>query len=180
MSVFEKLRPQESAPAMNAAPPASNGEHFRLAMREFASGVCLVTSPGAERAGCTATAVSSLSLTPPALIVCLDRANSTFLRLRDMGVFAVNVLAAEHEALAARFAGRDGAKGEARFQLGDWMQLVTGAPVLADALAAIECRVEEILDRNTHAIVIGAVEAVRLGETRPALAHWRSRFEPLG
>ena len=180
MSVIKKLRPQESIPAMNAAPPASNGDHFRMAMREFATGVCLVTTGGGARAGCTATAVASLSLTPPALIVCLDRANSTFLRLKAEGAFAVNVLAAEHEALAGRFAGRDGVKGAARFDMGEWMQLVTGAPVLADALSAVDCRVEEIIDRHTHAIVIGAVQAVRLGERRPALAHWRSHFEPLG
>ena len=180
MSAIETWPFQESVPAMNAAPPATNGDHFRMAMREFATGVCLITTAGVERAGCTATAVSSLSLTPPALIVCLDRANSTFVRLKSEGVFAVNVLAAGHEALAGRFAGRDGVKGAARFDMGDWMELVTGAPVLADALAAMDCRVEEIIDRHTHAIVIGAVQAVRLGEHRPALAHWRSRFEPLG
>jgi flavin reductase (DIM6/NTAB) family NADH-FMN oxidoreductase RutF len=57
--------------------------------------------------------------------------------------------------------------------------LVTGAPLLGDALAGIDCRVEDIVERHTHAIIIGAAVAVRRGDHGPALAHWRSRFETL-
>lgn len=180
MSVVQILRPDENVPAMSAPQPDENGAHFRLAMREFATGVSLVTCGGAERSGCTVTALTSLSLTPPALIVCLGRGSSTFASLKREGAFAVNLLAAEHEPIAARFSGRDGAQGAARFSLGVWSELVTGAPVLDDALAAIDCRVDEIIDRNTHAIIIGAVQALRLGAPRPALLHWRSQFEHLG
>jgi flavin reductase (DIM6/NTAB) family NADH-FMN oxidoreductase RutF len=118
-------------------------------------------------------------LTPPTLVVCLDRSNSTFARLREVGAFAVNLLGDAHETLAGRFAGRGGIKGAERFEVGDWISLVTGAPVLADALAAVDCHVEEIIERHTHAIVIGAVQAVRIGGEQPALLHWRSRFEQL-
>ena len=72
------------------------------------------------------------------------------------------MLGAAHGELAERFAGRGGFKGAERFADGDWVSLVTGAPVLADALAAIDCRVEDIVERHTHAIVIGAVQAVRI------------------
>ena len=70
-------------------------------------------------------------------------------------------------------------RGAARFATGRWATLVTGAPVLADALAAVDCRVEEILERHTHAIVIGAVAGAQRGEGGAALAHWRSGYETL-
>jgi flavin reductase (DIM6/NTAB) family NADH-FMN oxidoreductase RutF len=173
----------ESPPtsAMSSAEIDQQRSHFRLAMREFAAGVSIVTcGEGAERAGCTATALSSLSLEPPSIIVCLDRGASTLPRLREEGAFAVNLLAAHHADLAARFAGRGGFKGAARFEMGDWLTLVTGAPILADALASIDCHVEEILERHSHAIIIGAAQAVRLDGGASALVHWRSQFETLG
>ena len=181
MTVLERVRSDESPPAMT--PPADNSgaAGFRLAMREFATGVSIIAcGEGERRAGCTATALSSLSLSPPTLIVCLDRSNSTFGRLREVGAFCVNLLGDSHVSLAERFAGRGGIKGAERFHVGDWISLVTGAPVLANALAEIDCRVEEIIERHTHAIVIGAVQAVRIGDDQSALLHWRSRFEQLG
>ena len=56
---------------------------------------------------------------------------------------------------------------------------MTGAPALVEALASSDCRVEEILERHTHAIVIGAVQAIRVGGRTSGLLHWRSRFEKL-
>ena len=165
---------------MSTLHPDAESANFRLAMREFASGVAIVTCVnGQERAGCTATALSSLSLAPPSLVVLLQRSSSTLASLRQAGAFAVNLLAAQHGPLAERFSGRGGVKGEARFDEGEWLPLVSGAPALADALASLDCRVEEILERHTHAIIIGAVQAVRLGGKTPGLVHWRSRFETL-
>src|SRR4051812_10497436 len=132
-----------------------NEADYRQAMRAFATGVAIVAcGEGEARAGCVATAVASLSLAPPSLLVNLQRDGSTYRRLRALLVFSVNSLRAEHEALARRFAG--GALAGERFAEGDWVAGATGAPVLADALASLECRVEEILERHTHAIVIGA------------------------
>ena len=165
---------------MSAVDPDAESANFRLAMREFATGVAIVPCANrTERAGCTATALTSFSLSPPSLIVCLERSSSTLTALRQAGAFAVNILAAQHGALASRFAGRDGFEGEARLKQGDWIALETGAPILADALASLVCRVEEIFERHTHAIVIGDVRAVRVGAKRSGLLHWRSRFETL-
>jgi len=180
-------RRRESQPShevvkgMNATAGTAESANFRLAMREFASGVAIVTcGEGETRAGCTATAVTSLSLQPPSILVCLDRSTSTLSALREVGAFVVNFLGGQHEVLAGRFAGRGGVKGAARFDEGEWSKLVTGAPVLVDALASIDCRVEEIVDRHSHAIIIGAVQAVRHAQGGPALVHWRSKFESLG
>lgn len=158
----------------------AEANNFRMGMREFASGVTIIAcGEGEARAGCTATAVASLSVSPPSLIVSLSLAAATLKSLRRAGAFSVNVLGAKHAELAERFAGRGGFKGAGRFECGDWVPFVTGAPVLADALAAMDCRVEEIIERHTHAIVIGAVLAVRTSGGRSALLHWRSRFEKL-
>jgi flavin reductase (DIM6/NTAB) family NADH-FMN oxidoreductase RutF len=153
------------------------GEAFRLAMREFASGVTLVTTGrGADRAGCTATSLCSLSLDPPTLIVCVALTSSTLPLVRANKTFGVNILAGGDGALADRFAGRTGVKGAARFAGVEWMTLVTGAPLLRGALAQLDCRVEEVLERHTHAVIIGRVAAVCRGGAAPALVHWRGQF----
>jgi flavin reductase (DIM6/NTAB) family NADH-FMN oxidoreductase RutF len=165
---------------MNGATPEPEGAAFRLAMREFASGVALVTTGrGDQRSGCTANSLCSLSLEPPSLIVCIALASSTLASLRANKTFGVNILAGAHENLADRFAGRSGVKSAARFVGSDWTTLVTGAPLLRGALACIDCEVEEVLDRHTHAIVIGRVAAVRRNDGDPALVHWRSKFQRL-
>lgn len=165
---------------MKNATPEREGAAFRLAMREFTNGVALVTTGhGEQRMGCTATSLCSLSLDPPSLIVCITKTSSTLASLRANKMFGVNILAGAHESLADRFAGRSGVKGAARFAGVDWMTLVTGSPLLRDALACIDCNVEEVLERHTHAIVIGRVAAVHRGGDGPALVHWRSQFQQL-
>jgi flavin reductase (DIM6/NTAB) family NADH-FMN oxidoreductase RutF len=155
-------------------------EAFRDALRELAAGVALVTTgAGAERAGCAATSLTSLSLDPPTLLVCLNRDASTLRQIRATGVFAVNILGARHEALARRFSSAE-FRGADRFAAGDWLRLSTGAPALTDALAVVDCRLERIVEHATHAIVIGAAAGLMKAGDGPALLHWRSRFASLG
>jgi len=164
------LLPQADAPA----------DSFRAAMRHLAGGVSIITSGrGADRAGLTATSVSSLSVEPASLIVCINRSSSMIPVLRASGSFGVNILAAGHRDLADRFAGRHGVSGAARYAGADWIELVTGAPLLADALAAIDCKVDSVIDWNTHALVIGRVEAVRLHDGPQALVYWRGAYVDL-
>jgi flavin reductase (DIM6/NTAB) family NADH-FMN oxidoreductase RutF len=180
MSILESPQMHADLRSMSSANPDAEGANFRLAMREFASGVTIIACGERDsRAGCTATAVASLSVSPPSLVVCLSLSAATLQSLRRNGAFSVNVLGAEHTELAERFSGRGGVNGADRFDLGDWAPLVTGAPVLADALAAMDCLVEDIVERHTHAIIIGAVQAVRTSGAKSALLHWRSRFESL-
>jgi len=170
---------EQLAAGLDGRGPRMDGAAFRAAMREFASGVAIVaTGRGAARKGCTATSVCSLSLDPPALIVCLDRASATFGALKANGVFGLSVLAADQAGLASRFAGCDGVAGASRFDLGDWITFVTGAPLLAGAAAHIDCYVEEAIERHTHAIVIGRVALACAGDVRP-LVHWRGKSLPL-
>jgi flavin reductase (DIM6/NTAB) family NADH-FMN oxidoreductase RutF len=152
---------------------------FREAMRELAAGVTLVTSvfEGA-RAGCVVSSLTSLSLTPPSMLVCLNTDSSTLRCIRASGVFAVNMLKPSHASLVRRFSGI-GIRGPDRFAEGEWRRLATGAPTLIDALTVVDCRLERIVEYATHAILIGAAAAVAKSDEGGALLHWRSRFEAI-
>jgi flavin reductase (DIM6/NTAB) family NADH-FMN oxidoreductase RutF len=150
-------------------------------MRAFSSGVAIVAcGEGEARAGCTATSLASLSLAPPTLIVCLARSSSTLIGLREAGAFSINLLAARHQALAHRFSGHSGVHGPRRFDRAQWVTLSTGAPVLTDAVAAFDCLVEEVIERHSHAIVLGAVVSLKEGVDEAVLARRRGEYAPLG
>jgi len=153
---------------------------FRHAMRALSSGVAIIAcGEGDARVGCTITSLASLSLAPPTLFVCLARSSSTLVGLREEGAFSISLLAARHEALAHRFSGHGGAHGARRFDAAHWITLSTGAPVLADAMAAFDCLVEEVIERHSHAIVLGAVVSLREGVEEPALTHRRGGYAAL-
>jgi flavin reductase (DIM6/NTAB) family NADH-FMN oxidoreductase RutF len=153
---------------------------FRSAMRHLASGVSVITTgQGEARAGLTATSVSSLSMDPPSLVVCINRTSATLQAMRETRVFGVNFLAANHRDVAERFAGRGNVSGAARFNGNEWITLVTGAPLLSDALAAVDCSIDTIMEWNTHAVVIGRVEAVHQPGGAQALVHWRCAYRDL-
>jgi flavin reductase (DIM6/NTAB) family NADH-FMN oxidoreductase RutF len=147
-------------------------------MRNLAGGVSIITAGrGEERTGLTATSVSSLSLDPPCLLVCVNRASGTLSALMANRAFGVNVLAASHQDVAERFAGRSGVWGPARYAGADWMTLVTGAPLLADALAAIDCTLEKLIDWHSHVIVVGRVRSVHVNNGPSPLVYWRGNYE---
>jgi flavin reductase (DIM6/NTAB) family NADH-FMN oxidoreductase RutF len=151
---------------------------YRRAMRQLAGGVSVVTVGRApHRTGFTATSVSSLSVDPPRLIVSLNRNSSSYPAIERCRSFGVNVLAHHHQDIAARFGG--GAKGEARYGTDCWHTMVTGASLLCDALAAFDCEIEEIIERHTHAIIIGRVVAARHRNVGDTLVYWRGDYHGL-
>ena len=91
--------------------------------------------------------------------------------LREHGVFCVNTLGADAEAIADMFAGRSGAQSEARFQVGAWGTLTTGAPVLTTAVVALDCRILEIKAVASHNVIFGAIQAIHMGPAGPALVY---------
>jgi len=148
-------------------------------MRLHAGAVTLVAAGEKPfRAGMTATAVCSVSDSPPTLLVCVNRTAKIRAIIQSVRCFAVSLLAEHHTALANRFAGREGVDGEERFLAGSWTTLSTGCPVLDDALAAIDCKLVEIKEIATHTIFIGSVEAIRIGEGRP-LVYYLAGFHRL-
>jgi flavin reductase (DIM6/NTAB) family NADH-FMN oxidoreductase RutF len=159
--------------------PCVDAGEFRAAMRELAAGVTIVTAGTADgRRGLTATAVCSVSADPPTLLVCVNRSTEGHAAIAQSRAFCVNVVGAEQRSLAERFAGRDGTHGAERFAFGRWDRLVTGVPVLGDAVAAFDCRVIEALSWTTHTIFIGAVAATRVSPARPSLIYRAGAFAP--
>ena len=150
---------------------------FRSAMRHLAGGVSVITvGQGKDITGMTVTSVSSLSVDPPTLIVSVNRESSSWPVLKRHGFFGVNILTADQSDIAERFAGKDGLKGAARFAGAQWIARMTGVPLLAGALAAIECEVEDIVERHSHAIVIGRVLDMQLSSRSAALAYWQGQY----
>lgn len=162
--------------ALSSASPA-NSDLFRDAMSRVAGAVHLITTDGvAGKAGLTATAVASVSAEPPTLLVCLNATSRTAQILRENGHFAVNTLAAGHQELANVFAGRTPARGLARFEHGKWQDGPDGQPILADALLAFSCAVQEIKPVATHLVVIGTISRIALGQAHAGLVYTRRAF----
>jgi len=172
----------ESAVATIApgAQTALESSVFREAMSRLGAAVHIVTTAGlAGKTGFTATAVCSVSDEPPTLLVCLNRRSGSAPLLAQNGVFCVNTLGAGEEKLADLFAGRSGVQRHERFASGEWMTLRTGAPVLASAVVAFDCRAVEIKAVASHNVIFGVVEAVRLGPGGPALVYHQRAYKPV-
>ena len=143
------------------ADPAQNS--FRDAMRRLAATVTIISaSHGGRRHGMTATAVTSLSMDPPSLLVCVNRTGSLHALLSESRRFCVNLLKSEQAALSDAFAGK--LASEERFLHGNWAEDRDGIPYLADAQASIFCERQDAIDYGSHSIFIGRAESVHLAE----------------
>jgi flavin reductase (DIM6/NTAB) family NADH-FMN oxidoreductase RutF len=151
---------------------------FRTTMARFASGVTVVTTVYHETYfGLTVNAFCSVSLTPPLILVSLDLKSQTYASIVQSGMFAVNILAQEQEALALRFARKDLASkpfDDLALRIGE-----TGVPLFTTALARIECRVAQEYPGGDHALLLGEVISVEVGDEsleQEPLLYYRSSF----
>ena len=165
-------------------PEPEVSQRFLTAMSSLAATVTVIaaTSPSGQRSGMTATAVCSLSTEPPMLVACVNRSSTLAKTLTQTGWFSVNLLSGTQEDVAARFAGRSGLSGEARFQPELWDVHPTGAPVLRDSAASCVCHLANGMQQATHLVAIGAVHDVILparGAPLPLMYH-RRRFITVG
>lgn len=148
---------------------------FRRVISHLPSGVTIVTAADdtGARVGFTASSVTSLSLEPPMLLVCVDRRSDSLAVLRSAQAFAVHVLAADESGLALRFAQ---SPAETRFDGVEHETRATGAPILRAGIAWLDCRLEKEFEGGDHSILIGRV--VEAGtEERAPLIYWRGRFD---
>ncbi len=153
-----------------------NSTDFRGAMRQLTGGVSVITAGhGSDISGMTVTSVSSLSVDPPALIVSINRGASSWPLLKRYGCFGVNILTADQVDIAERFTGKEGLKGAERFAGARWTTRSSGVPLLVDALAAIDCEIEEMFERHSHAIIIGRVLDIQVSARTAALAYWQGK-----
>ena len=140
---------------------------FKGAMRRFAVSVSIITiANGAAKAGMTATAVSSMSMSPPSLLVCINRSARMHAEMHVGRAFCVNILNTDQAAVSSAFGGR--LPAEERFSEGAWSASSVGVPYLSNAQVNVFCTVDATFDYGSHTIFIGKVESVRLnGKCRP-------------
>ncbi|MBP7998896.1 MAG: flavin reductase family protein [Chloroflexi bacterium] len=133
-------------------------EAYRNALRHFPTGVTIVTlNTGSEIHGLTVSAFASVSPEPPLIMVVIDHKHKAHALLeQENTVFAVNILRQEQADLSNRFAW---VKDEDRFAAGEWGTAVTGAPILKNALAWLDCTIHARMLVGTHTIYVGQVEA---------------------
>lgn len=155
-------------------------EQFRTALRHFPAGVTIVTIkvPDTPLHGLTVSAFASLSPEPPLIMVSIDhKAAGHELLQREGAVFAINILAHDQMDLSNRFAW---VKDADRFAEGDWSTAVTGAPVLNNCLAWLDCTIYSMHEAGTHTIYIGQVEASAVPRPDEApLIYWNRDYRQL-
>lgn len=157
--------------AMQTSDHQQLGMELRQAMRGLASSVSLIasTDDSGNRFAMTATSVTSLSMDPPSMLVCINR-GAAFNKVMQGGRgFSINILCADHLALARLCSSR--AYGEERFAQGQWRRDERGTPFLADAQAAVVCIPDARYAYGSHDIFVGKVVAVHLGEAIDPLVY---------
>lgn len=159
------------------SPPeeASLDALFRGAMRRLASGVVLVTTSGeeGERHGIAMTAVMSLSMDPPSLLLAVNRTASLYEPLLARGEFAVNILAWDDLESCQSFVA---APAGERFAGMDWGINERGLPILASSMATILCRVDKAEPFGSHIVIRGLVTEVILGKDHDPLLYVAGRY----
>jgi len=149
---------------------------LRKVMGCFATGVTVITTRDQNGSpyGLTANAVTSLSLVPPLLLICVDRKAETFPHFFDSKIFVLNILCEDQEAISRRFATTGGDKfAGLAYRLGD-----LGTPILEGTLGWVECRIIETIEAGDHVIHIGEVQEAEWREGRPLL-FYRGKYRQL-
>jgi flavin reductase (DIM6/NTAB) family NADH-FMN oxidoreductase RutF len=149
---------------------------FRAVMRRLAGGVSVITAGRDDDiTGMTVTSLTSLSADPPRLLVSINRQASSFRLIERDRLFGINILGSEQHELAGRFSnGR--LKGKERFEGASWFPGSSGVPLLAKAVAAVECQVEEIIERHSHAIIVGRLLSMDLSHRISGLIYWNGQY----
>lgn len=144
-----------------------SGRELRDVMSDFATGVAVVTSltPDGEPYGFTANAVTSLSLDPPLVLVCVAKDRRAHQVMHEASSFVINILSDRQEQVARRFARA----GEDRFRDLLWSGGESGLPWLIDALGVVECERHQEHEGGDHSIFTGLVRSARRYSGRPLL-----------
>jgi 3-hydroxy-9,10-secoandrosta-1,3,5(10)-triene-9,17-dione monooxygenase reductase component len=163
-------------PAPAPAAPAPDARSFRDALGRLATGVAFVTAaPGGEPAGLIVNSLTSVSLEPPLVSFCPARSSLTWSRMRRTGRFGVNVLGRQHE----QFAKRATPAGANRFAGLEWEPGRGDVPLLAGALAALECEIVAEHPAGDHWIVVGHVDALQTSPSKDPLVFFAGEFGAL-
>lgn len=148
-------------------------EQFRAALGSFASGVTAVTTKDAKGKllGITVSAFCSVSLSPPMVLICIEKTAGSHYAFEESNVFVVNVLREGDAAISELFASTL----DDKFVNIDYSYGIEGVPVLNNALATLECRVKFSYHGGDHSIFVGEVENVTVDNGQPLL-YYRSQY----
>jgi flavin reductase (DIM6/NTAB) family NADH-FMN oxidoreductase RutF len=156
------------------APEPGLDANFRLAMRRLAATVSIVTcKDGDGRHGITATAIASVCLEPPTVLVCINARTRLYTKIAERHRFCINLLKTCHIELSRQFGSRDLAAG--RFTTGDWTEL-DDFVYLRDAQANLFCSLQKVVEVGTHGIFIAAVERLGVASEIDPLIYQDGRY----
>ncbi|XWY21255.1 4-hydroxyphenylacetate 3-monooxygenase, reductase component [Bisgaard Taxon 45] len=154
-------------------------QNFRNAMAKLAAGVNIITTNGtAGKCGITATAVCSVTDTPPTIMVCINKnseMNPVFQRNKRL---CINVLSAEQVDLAQHFAGFKGSCMDERFEWAVWHEKhdPTAPPSLNNALANLTGTIVDMRDIGTHSMFLVELDDIQVSEQGQALVYFSRQF----
>jgi flavin reductase (DIM6/NTAB) family NADH-FMN oxidoreductase RutF len=150
---------------------------LRDVMSQFATGVVVLTVGGTHIHGMTANAFSSVSLEPPLVLCCVAHTAVMHHAITATGRFAISVMAAEQEKCARYFADKTRPLGRAQFDVVNWTPgRHTGAPLLADSLAWLECELAGLHEHGDHSVFLGTVLYSSRGHGRNGLLFFDGGF----
>jgi flavin reductase len=150
---------------------------FRSAMSRLSAAVSVIATDGeAGRYGMTASAVCSVSDDPPMILICVNRNARANVIFKANGRLSVNILAADQADISARFASSALSVAERFGEPSDWLTRDTGALLLKDTLASLDCSVESVSEIATHSVFFCKVERVELGALRDGLIYFDRNY----
>ncbi|NHB95848.1 4-hydroxyphenylacetate 3-monooxygenase, reductase component [Photorhabdus stackebrandtii] len=153
---------------------------FRDAMASLSAAVNIVTTDGpAGCCGITATAVCSITDTPPTLMVCINRSSAMNSVFQENGHLCVNVLNHEQELMARHFAGMTGVSMEERFRWNIWQKGPLGQPVLTGTLASLEGEIEQVQEVGSHNVYLVHIRHITVSEQGHGLIYFKRNFRPV-
>lgn len=151
-------------------------DEFRAALGRFASGVTVVTTRDAAGTlhGLTVSAFCSVSLDPPLVLICIEKATGSHYAFEESGVFIVNILDHSQQDLSEHFASTLAHK----FEGVDYRPGLDGIPILDNALVVLECRLSRMYDGGDHSIYVAEVENVEIKDGSP-LVYFHGNYREL-
>jgi len=148
---------------------------FRNAMAKMGAAVNIITTDGpGGKAGFAASAVCSVTDTPPTLLICLNRSSSVFEIFEKNKTLCVNTLGGDHEMLSALFGGKTPV--DERFAAACWESGLTGAPRLTDSVVSFDCVVNDSVDVGTHKVLFCRVVAIHESGSQEALIYYQREY----
>lgn len=146
---------------------------YRQTMGRFPTGVTIVTAVNqGQPVGLAIGSFSSLSLEPPLVLFCPQKTSSSWPRIREAGVFCVNVLGEDQLDVCKVMASKEPDK----FANVKWRKAGTGSPIIDGSIAWMDCTITEVLEGGDHHIVVGRVEALDFSETGNPLVFFKGGY----